>query len=1173
MKTWLYLSICCICTTLFGQVLDLNTHQPLSEETYYCAGQNFKLKLDAEATSTGDYTISPLVNFNETNGTQLVPFTNTEGDNHFSKPIDLGFTFSFYGEDYTQVVVGSNGRLLFGHGTDFQNLHQNDYVDKVLNLPLPNLAYNKIDSKRENSVFNFAQIFAGFTGLKYYNSAGYYKINYKKYQYNGKQAILISFRDIVQAEGNYDAMLSSDILLLEDNSFIIKVIKSTEDQSAILGIQNQDATQYKAEGVFNNGNWKSSGSEAYLFTPSQRLEPHIKWTVNGVENNAWRNLKEITYIPSNTEELLIAELSFFNDKKQIVGIPKVFKYSFKAFVKPNIIATKQSGCAAGYELSVQEPIPGVQYQWYKNSILVGEGARYLATETGAYTVKVASCEQSDPINISVVSDLPPVGFHPNTNFSECDRDALTQKTFNLLSLVKYPPNKGYIIEFVDEAQAVVASASNNYQITLRSGETKKIFLKVTSATCTSGLVPFSISYFSFPKEQKVEKTLCYGTTHYDLEQFEREYSVPGLKYEYSVDGGINYIPLLSINPQLTPLLKVRLSHPDYPCQSVIDLKINIDAQVIAQQPRIDPFELQQCGSATQSFDLSVYEKLINNKDNIRISFYTSEQDARLGNNAIKNKKQFRAGLGETILYARVENALGCVASTFPEIRLRVYSKPKLLKSKIELLNCPGNTIFDLSQSDITSFFGSLDKAITPKITYYDEKNIPLTNAQIERYDASLHGSKPYIKVEFNSTCSEIIEFDLKYYTFPQVARKEILVCAEAFYSLDVFKNAVLPSEADAYEFYDENMTPLTQDWSLAKLPFTAKFYLKNKSNGCVSSLYTVEFDRSKATPVNPSIKEYSLCDTDYDGRSTINLEDWQDEITPSTEAVLRFYKDAAHSIEINNPKAYTNTNPAETIYGVAQAPGMCPSSFSFNIHVNTPIKIQGVEDIKPCYGDYVLVAPSNPSDYQTVAWHLPNGSVKKAKQLSLPYEDVVWGTYTIKATSANGCTAVQTFTISDEQQPKIIQVLTNNNKIEVLVEGGTPPYTYLFNGSAQASNVLDNPTASAYTIQVKSATGCLGMPKETYFLSFHNVITPNGDGINDTWFVEHLDKMEQVNLVITDRYGKPVFSSHDNKKLVWDGTERGRPLPMGSYWYVAKWFDPSTQRYETKQGWIFLRNQ
>ena len=64
------------------------------------------------------------------------------------------------------------------------------------------------------------------------------------------------------------------------------------------------------------------------------------------------------------------------------------------------------------------------------------------------------------------------------------------------------------------------------------------------------------------------------------------------------------------------------------------------------------------------------------------------------------------------------------------------------------------------------------------------------------------------------------------------------------------------------------------------------------------------------------------------------------------------------------------------------------------------------------------------------------------------------------------------------------------------------------------------------------------------------IITPNGDGANDTWIIEDVDYFPGSSVEIYNRWGSQVFisSPYDNS---WGGTANdGQDLPQGTYYYV-----------------------
>ncbi|WP_160292055.1 gliding motility-associated C-terminal domain-containing protein [Pedobacter lusitanus] len=68
-------------------------------------------------------------------------------------------------------------------------------------------------------------------------------------------------------------------------------------------------------------------------------------------------------------------------------------------------------------------------------------------------------------------------------------------------------------------------------------------------------------------------------------------------------------------------------------------------------------------------------------------------------------------------------------------------------------------------------------------------------------------------------------------------------------------------------------------------------------------------------------------------------------------------------------------------------------------------------------------------------------------------------------------------------------------------------------------------------------------------LEANNMITPNGDGVNDTWIVKNILQYPNNELKIFDREGRVVFSKigYDN---TWDGQYNGSPLPEDTYYYI-----------------------
>jgi gliding motility-associated-like protein len=138
--------------------------------------------------------------------------------------------------------------------------------------------------------------------------------------------------------------------------------------------------------------------------------------------------------------------------------------------------------------------------------------------------------------------------------------------------------------------------------------------------------------------------------------------------------------------------------------------------------------------------------------------------------------------------------------------------------------------------------------------------------------------------------------------------------------------------------------------------------------------------------------------------------------------------------------------------------------------------------------------------------------------------------------------------------------------------------TYTWNpGIGLSDSTVSNPIvtpliiSTTYKLHVVSVSGCDGYGSITvnvfYPIVAPNTFTPNGDGINDVWNIPALVAYPNCTVGIYNRNGIPVYNSIGYPKA-WDGTYNGKPLPVGTYYYVI---DPKDGNRATSGSVTIIR--
>jgi gliding motility-associated-like protein len=228
-----------------------------------------------------------------------------------------------------------------------------------------------------------------------------------------------------------------------------------------------------------------------------------------------------------------------------------------------------------------------------------------------------------------------------------------------------------------------------------------------------------------------------------------------------------------------------------------------------------------------------------------------------------------------------------------------------------------------------------------------------------------------------------------------------------------------------------------------------------------------------------------------------------------------------------------------------------------------------------CSNNTITSFSANSTDptVTTYNWTNPTGSTINSGQ-GTSTVNVDWGTANgyiyVYAVNAQGCQSqfADSCTTVINQAPNA-GFTSNVNP--------SNPFNYTFNdvtlptitnwawnfGDGGTSNI-QTPNYSysgpgTYNVQliVTNAAGCLDTVMATVIVDYNegvvipNIFSPNGDGINDSFFITH-NGFKDFHIDIFNRWGQKLYSS-DAANFAWDGKDtNGQYVSDGTYYFILK---------------------
>ncbi len=523
--------------------------------------------------------------------------------------------------------------------------------------------------------------------------------------------------------------------------------------------------------------------------------------------------------------------------------------------------------------------------------------------------------------------------------------------------------------------------------------------------------------------------------------------------------------------------------------------------------------------------------------------------------------------GHYSLKLTIEDSVGC-KDTLERINYIHISQPiALIEVQDSISFCPP---FDVNFKNASTFFTKSDWRIEGERSSETDHRKLFT--QPGTFEVKLTVASP------DGKCTSSTEKTIILYS-PDAAKLEydpVQACVPGVVNLKAFDNL-----ASANFFWDLGDGTIV-DTSINQIThtytnlgsFTPKILL-TESSGCVITLSGKEPIKIKGAFAKFEVNEHFYCDSGYVQilDSTITYND----------PIAKYTWDFGDGTILNDkaPRHYYNQSGIYPILLTVETEAGCVDS----IRLQTPVKIASSPSIS-IVGDSVIcvngrakhsaVFDRTDTSYVSWNWQFPNGTTSNIQNPpSLQYTKEGYSQIRVVAVNSSGCadTAITKLNVYPNPIITVPSTLTTNinTPVKLAAQYSTNIKKYNWKPATDLS-CYDCPQPIAtpkfntnYTISVVDSNGCKNQDEvkvtvlcqgATVFLP--NTFSPNGDGVNDIFYVrgQGIDRVKSLR--IFNRWGEVVFEQRDfpvnNPQNGWNGRYKGNKVSPDVYIYQVEVF-------------------
>ncbi len=493
--------------------------------------------------------------------------------------------------------------------------------------------------------------------------------------------------------------------------------------------------------------------------------------------------------------------------------------------------------------------------------------------------------------------------------------------------------------------------------------------------------------------------------------------------------------------------------------------------------------------------------------------------------------QRRTGCTETI---RVVTVLGLDVTVTPSDALCKDSENGRVNVKIN--EDSSSYTFDLYQGS------NLLSSVTKSNSEHVFTNLDIGNYSVRSTNAD--------------GCFDVTEFSISEPTL-------LTASIDKLYDASMCNGEVMPGSLSAsaaggtapYQFSIDNGQTFQDEPEFATNVEKVYEVLVRDANGC-TALAQVAMGLDKEIEFEVT-QEDVICVGDSDGRININMVNDQGyDISYSLDGTTYKNSPTFNGLTLGTYELYVKKENAFH---------SCVTQKTVDVEQLIDLELKATTDFS-CEGANNMIIASVDPIYEDEVTYILDGNLSQDSGI---FENVSSGKHTVTVRHKDyGCGDEPVEVNVESYSPISFEVIeTNINEYTVVATGGNPGYEYSLdsNDNFGMNNILNLTTTREtrdYTFAVRDERGCV--LEQTVFLEFLDIeipdfFTPQGDGVNDTWYPINIEIYPRISVKIFDRYQRLLASYEGNTKS-WDGYYKGSPLPSGDYWYVIRLNESSDNR-------------